>query len=182
MDEPQTAAAAPDLCAIVYVSKAARLMTEGDLLHIQESSRKRNKEHGITGVLLYADGSFMQYLEGPAAGLLQVYAIIKTSPLHYGLIDLVRERITVREFGDWWMACHHVGAAAGSPLGDHYPQLAARLASALPGTTASTSVASQLLSNFWSGGRSSIAPALQSHQKTRAGQTVPMDTDAAPRY
>ena len=94
-----------DLWAIVYVSKAARPMTQDDLAHILEGARRRNAEEGITGVLLYSDGSFMQYLEGPAAGMLRVYAIIKTHPLHYGLIDLVREPIQSREFAEWsWPA------------------------------------------------------------------------------
>lgn len=141
-----------DLWAIVYVSKAARPMTQDDLAHILEGARRRNAEEGITGVLLYSDGSFMQYLEGPAAGMLRVYAIIKTHPLHYGLIDLVREPIQSREFAEWSMACHVVGAGGEASLCEHYDLLASRMAAAVQSTCA----ARGLLSKFWSAGRESL--------------------------
>ena len=70
------------LGVIVYISKAARSLGHDDLERLLESARRRNIQEGITGVLLYADGSFMQYLEGPADALMRVYAIIKTDPLH----------------------------------------------------------------------------------------------------
>lgn len=153
-----------DLWAIVYVSKAARPVTPIDLLHILEGARRRNVEEGITGVLLYADGYFMQYLEGPKAGLRRVYAIIKTHPLHYGLIDLVREPIRAREFTEWSMACHVVGAGGESPLSDHYDLLASRLTAAVR----TKSEACSLLSHFWSAGRESVAPALLNHSNALA--------------
>jgi hypothetical protein len=49
-------------------------VTPNDLQHILEGARRRNVEEDISGVLLYADGYFMQYLEGPEAGLHRVYA------------------------------------------------------------------------------------------------------------
>ncbi len=167
MDDPRADHADPatqqpraDLWAIVYVSKAARAVTRDDLLHILEGARRRNAEEGITGVLLYANGYFMQYLEGPEAGLHKVYAIIKTHPLHYGLIDLVREPVPAREFAEWSMACHVVGTGSESPLSDRYELLASRM-----GAVVSTrSAACSLVSHFWAEGRKSIAPALLSHR------------------
>ncbi len=127
-----------------------------DLQHILEGAQRRNVEEGITGVLLYADGYFMQYLEGPKAGLHRVYAVIKTHALHYGLTDLVREPIRAREFAEWAMACAVVAAGRESPLLDHYDLLAGRLAAAV----SSKSEACLLLSHFWMAGRVSVAPAL----------------------
>ena len=152
------------LWTIVYVSKAARPVTPDDLLHIVEGARRRNVEEGITGVLLYADGSFMQYLEGPEAGLHRVYAVIKTHPLHYGLIDLVRAPIHTREFAEWSMACHVVGAGGESPMSDHYDLLASRLAAAVN----TKSEACLLLSRFWIAGRESVAPALLNYSAALA--------------
>ena len=157
-----------DLWAIVYVSKAARPIAPDDLLHILEGARRRNVEEGITGVLLYADGYFMQYLEGPKAGLYRVYAVIKTHPLHYGLIDLVREPIQTREFAEWSMACHVVGAGGESSLSEHYDLLAVRLTAAV-GTK---SEACLLLSHFWRAGREAVAPTLLNHSK-QASDLVP---------
>ncbi len=155
-----------DLWAIVYVSQAARPVTRDDLLHVLEGARRRNGEEGITGILLYADGYFMQYLEGPKAGLHRVYVVIKTHPLHYGLIDLVREPIQAREFTEWSMACHVVGAGGESPLSDHYDLLVSRLTAAV----SSKSEASLLLSHFWTAGRESVAPALLNHRNALASR------------
>ena len=148
-----------DLWAVVYVSKAARPVTTDDLLQLLEGARRRNVDEGITGVLLYADGYFMQYLEGPEAGMRRVYSIIKTHPLHYGLIDLVREPTSTREFTEWSMACHVVGEGGDSPLSDHYDLLASRLTA----TVRTKSEPCVLLSHFWTAGRESLAPALLKH-------------------
>lgn len=163
------------LWTIVYVSKAARAVTSDDLLHILEGARRRNVEEGITGVLLYADGSFMQYLEGPEAGLHRVYAVIKTHPLHYGLIDLVRAPIHTREFAEWSMACHVVGAGGESPLSGHYDLLASRLNAAVR----TKSEACRLLSHFWTAGRESVAPALQEHRETLARRGLSASPDSS---
>ena len=164
-----------DLWAIVYVSKAARPVTRDDLLHILEGARRRNVEEGITGVLLYADGYFMQYLEGPEAGLHRVYAIIKTHPLHYGLIDLVREPVHTREFAEWSMACHVVGAGGEPPLSDHYDLLASRLTAAVRTKTQ----ACLLLSHFWTAGRESVAPVLLNHSNALARRRLSAKPDTS---
>ena len=164
-----------DLWAIVYVSKAARPVTRDDLAHLLEGAQRRNVEEGITGILLYADGYFMQYLEGPKAGLHRVYVVIKTHPLHYGLIDLVREPIQTREFAEWSMACHVVGAGGESPLSGHYDLLASRLNAAVR----TKSEACRLLSHFWTAGRESVAPALQEHRETLARRGLSASPDSS---
>ncbi len=161
------------LWAIVYVSKAAREVTRGDLLRILESARRRNAEAHITGLLLHADGSFMQYLEGPAVELFKVYALIKADPLHYGLVDLVREPIQTREFAEWSMACHAVGAAAGAPLTENYALLAGRLTASLRPRSA----ACELLSSFWTEGRDAVASALRSYGRLLAERRTLADVD-----
>ena len=165
----------PRLWAIVYVSKSARSVTSGDLRRILEGARRRNVEEGITGVLLYADGYFMQYLEGAEAALHRVYAVIKTDPLHYGLINLVRETIQTRAFADWSMACHVIGAGGDSPLSDDYDLLASRLNAAVR----TRSEASLLLSHFWTAGRASVAPALLNHSNARARLRQSANRDAS---
>lgn len=139
-------------------------MTQDDFWHVLHGARRRNVEEGITGVLLYAEGYFLQYLEGPRVGLQRVYAFIKAHPLHYGIIDLLREPIQTREFAEWSMACHVVGAGSESPLSDNYDLLAIRLTAAV-GTQ---SEACLLLSHFWTAGRESVAPALLNHRNALA--------------
>ena len=165
-----------DLWAIVYVSKAARPVTQGDLVELLEGARRRNAKEDITGVLLCADGSFMQYLEGPAAGLLRVYAIIKAHPLHYGLIDLVREPILTREFAEWSMACHVCGAGGEPLLSEHYDLLASRMAAAVRAKSA----ARELLSGFWAAGRHSVPPDLLSPGHAGSLRRLPASLDTGP--
>jgi hypothetical protein len=165
-----------DLWAIVYISKAARPVTPNDLQHILEGARRRNVEEDISGVLLYADGYFMQYLEGPEAGLHRVYALIKTHALHYGLVDLVREPLPAREFAEWSMACHVVGAGGETLLSDRYGLFASRLAAAVD----SKSEACLLLSNFWTAGRESVAPALRNHSNALTRRRPHVSPDISP--
>ena len=153
-----------DLFSIVYVSTAARQVPLSDLMHLLDGARRRNSEEGVTGLLLYSNMSFMQYLEGPAVGLARVYDVIKTHPLHYGLIDLVREPIEERQFPEWSMAFQVAGAfGMSSPVAQD-----ALLASRLEDAARPKSVACDLLSRFWGQGRDSVSSALLRHSVARS--------------
>lgn len=95
--------AASDLDSLVYVSSAVRLLSFDDIAYLLKRARERNKEYGITGVLLYDQGNFMQYLEGPKDNLNVIYKIIQEDDQHTGIIILSRETIEKRQFGDWCM-------------------------------------------------------------------------------
>jgi hypothetical protein len=140
------------LFALVYISKAARLLTPTELAHLGERAQARNLTEDVTGLLLYSDGAFMQYLEGPALGLSRIYATIKADPLHYGVIDLLREPIVEREFTGWSMTVRDVGplGMAASAQSDETVRL--RLAHIGDAHRASR----DLLSNFWGYGRATV--------------------------
>lgn len=117
-------------------------------------------------MLLYSDGAFMQYLEGPRPGLACVYEVIKVDPQHFGIIDLVREPISQREFSGWSMAFRVVGAAGLSAEAEQDAALDARLSMpAHPG-----SMARALLLKFWQRGRRSVGPALLEFSTQRAAR------------
>jgi hypothetical protein len=159
--DTQRPKAAQALHVLVYVSKAAHQVRADELERLLHGARRRNTAAGITGVLLYSDGAFMQYLEGSAEALRKVYAFIKADPLHYGLVVLVREPIAQRQFDAWSMGCHVVGTS--EPLArphepaERYAELAARVASLMR----PRSVASDLIRQFWVDGRSTVAAAAQ---------------------
>lgn len=92
--------------SLVYVSSAVRLLSPAEIEYLLKRARERNQEHGITGLLLYIGGNFMQYIEGPADHLDTVYQIIVDDPQHTGIILISREPIAQRQFGDWSMAYH----------------------------------------------------------------------------
>lgn len=154
------------LVALLYVSQAAREVTTSDLVHLLVHARRRNLQEDLTGVLLYADGSFMQYLEGPAEGMQRVYRIIKAHPLHFGVVDLLRQPIPQREFAEWSMACHIVGADGDTSLCDRYELLLERLAHAVR----PRSQARELMARFREQGRVALPrmPEASAHEQRRS--------------
>ncbi len=136
------------LHALVYVSTAKRGLSQAEIDHMLERARARNLKEGVTGVLLYSYGNFMQYIEGPAAGLSTVYEAIRSSPLHGGIIELLREPIARREFLDWTMAFRSI-----SPFGACEPPEVNKVFDENVKPVGSTSSAAYaLLSKFWNKG------------------------------
>ena len=88
---------------LVYVSVAAEKVSKDDLLEILARSRTNNAEAGITGMLLYKDGNYMQVLEGDEKAVRDLYARIRRDPRHLGIVTLVEGRRDNRCFGDWSM-------------------------------------------------------------------------------
>ncbi len=154
----------PALFAIIYLSTAARALFPDELEHLRQRAEVRNLQEAVTGVLLYADGAFMQYLEGPAAGLSRVYGRIKADALHYGMIDLLREPIAAREFASWSMALRVVSAGGPATVAELGPLLHDKPGALDP----PRSSVRQLLLDFWSKGRSSVTPMLSDFAAQRA--------------
>jgi hypothetical protein len=88
---------------LVYVSVAQENVSREDLLDILAKSREANARVGITGMLLYKDGSFMQALEGEETAVRELYARISRDPRHLGVLTLVEGEREDRRFGDWSM-------------------------------------------------------------------------------
>ena len=97
---------------LVYVSSAIELFSSHDLLALLEQSRAKNVRAGITGLLLYKDGNFMQLLEGPEAAVRELYAAIRRDARHHGIILLLEGTVEEREFPDWAMAFPDLTAPA----------------------------------------------------------------------
>ncbi|MCD6061890.1 MAG: hypothetical protein K0S16_2201 [Moraxellaceae bacterium] len=90
--------------AICYVSTACWQLDDSELEHLLQAARTRNREHGITGLLLYCEGSFMQYLEGPKADIAPVWDIIRADEKHNHIITLFDRTVPARLYSDWTMA------------------------------------------------------------------------------
>ena len=107
----------PGLDSLVYVSSAVKLLSPEEIEYLLTRARQRNTEYGITGVLLYIGGNFMQYIEGPTGNLEVIYNIIREDKLHTGIILVTREPVEKLEFGDWSMAyqTRDVQGYVGSP-------------------------------------------------------------------
>lgn len=96
---------------LVYVSSGVKLFSAPELVELLTKSRARNSEAGITGMLLYKDGNFMQVLEGEKEAVLSLHTKIHNDSRHRGLITLLQGELAEREFPDWSMAFRDMSKA-----------------------------------------------------------------------
>ncbi len=96
------------MLSIVYASSAVRLFDRAELIELLETSRKANVAHGITGMLLYRGGNFIQVIEGENEAVLQLYENIKADPRHRNIILLSQDPINHRQFAEWGMGFRNI--------------------------------------------------------------------------
>jgi hypothetical protein len=99
----------PRLLRLTYASRAAEWLSREDLREIAHQAKTRNRQFGITGLLLYVEGDFLQVLEGPAAPVEQIFEMIESDPRNKWVTRLSTERILRRAFEEWTMGCFEVG-------------------------------------------------------------------------
>ena len=105
-----------DLQCICYVRSAARLRSVEELTALLTDARDFNAFVQVTGVLLHHDGGFFQYIEGPRAGMAQVYKRIGKSSTHRAIIELLDQLIDRRLFSNWSMGSLQVPEATALSL------------------------------------------------------------------
>jgi len=88
---------------LVYVSSAIKYFNNNELVELLNKAREKNHRLGITGMLLYKDGNFMQALEGDKSVVCDLFETILVDPRHHGLITLVEDEIENPIFSDWSM-------------------------------------------------------------------------------
>lgn len=104
------------LVTFAYLSTATLPLDALQLQRLLISAQRFNAERGVTGLLIYNGGSFMQVLEGPQDAVQDIFEQrIRHSPLHGGIVELLSGRINRRHFPGWSLACKHV---PGQPLPD----------------------------------------------------------------
>ena len=92
----------------IYSSTATRMFSQRDLVDLLTGARANNARLGITGMLLYSDGSFFQVLEGEAQQVDELAQKIAPDPRHTHMVTIIREPIPRRAFGEWTMGFAHV--------------------------------------------------------------------------
>lgn len=88
---------------LVYVSAASYLMTESALLDLLTVSRRNNERVGLTGMLLYRDGCFLQLLEGDREPVKATYERILADPRHRDQRLMLETEADERLCSDWAM-------------------------------------------------------------------------------
>nr|WP_280960048.1 BLUF domain-containing protein [Aquibium carbonis] len=98
------------LCNLVYRSRAVNDLSAGQLRQLTLNSEERNRRESITGIVVYDDSRFFQWLEGPRDSLSRVMCSIRNDPRHTDIEVLSERTSSQRAFGAWNMKL----AAAGS--------------------------------------------------------------------
>jgi hypothetical protein len=87
----------------VYASTATKLFTKPELRELLGKAERNNVKLGLTGMLLYKDGNFMQVLEGEKEVVMKLAASIEADRRHKGVIVLLQGATEERDFPDWSM-------------------------------------------------------------------------------
>ncbi|MCH7343427.1 BLUF domain-containing protein [Pelomonas sp. CA6] len=91
------------LVRLVYASRATRALGAADLAAILRQSREHNHAEGITGLLCFSEGQFIQVLEGGRDAVNARYKYIMGDERHGDLVLLSYDEIQERRFAGWTM-------------------------------------------------------------------------------
>ena len=90
------------LVRLLYASRAFDVSAEA-IEAILVQSRQYNPSCGITGILCYGGGIFLQAIEGGRMAVSELYGHIQKDPRHKDVVLLDFEEISERRFGGWTM-------------------------------------------------------------------------------
>lgn len=90
------------LVRLLYASRAVDT-SPAAIEAILTQSRQHNPGSGITGILCYGGGVFLQAIEGGRSAVNELYGHIQRDPRHKSVELLHYEEIAERRFGGWTM-------------------------------------------------------------------------------
>jgi hypothetical protein len=88
---------------LCYASTATRTFTRNDLLELLTQARAHNAKEGITGLLLFQDGHFLQVLEGEMDKVRALFKRICEDQRHSQVALLFEELVSQPQYPDWSM-------------------------------------------------------------------------------
>jgi hypothetical protein len=103
------------LVRLLYASRA--IDTSPDAIDaILSQSRQYNPSSGITGILCYGGGIFLQAIEGGRTAISELYGHIQRDPRHKDVELLQYEEISERRFAGWTMGAVNISKINASIL------------------------------------------------------------------
>jgi len=100
----------------MYLSLATRAFTEHDIDALAKQAAANNAQIGLTGMLIHADGYFMQVLEGDKHFVRHTVEIIRKDPRHTELLTILEGPASRRLFRSWSMGAINLGALRDSEV------------------------------------------------------------------
>lgn len=95
------------LSRLIYASLATSPFSEDQLTALAQKAAMTNAKLGISGVLVYCDGQFMQLLEGEGSSVRPLYEKISLDRRHRDVRLVTLDLIPSRSFSDWGMSFLH---------------------------------------------------------------------------
>lgn len=91
------------LVRLMYASRAADSVNQNELVSILKKSKANNADIGVTGVLCFSAGIFLQVLEGGRSQVSALYNRIANDTRHHDVVLLSYEEVDERRFAGWSM-------------------------------------------------------------------------------
>ena len=103
------------LVRLLYASRAVD-HAPAAIQAILDSAKRHNQSSGVTGLLVYGGGVFMQAIEGGRQAVSDLYGTISRDARHKDVVLLHYEEIVERRFGGWTMGLVDVSRVNASVL------------------------------------------------------------------
>jgi methanogenic corrinoid protein MtbC1 len=91
------------ISTLTYQSRATKQPTSIELYGLLRKAKARNECADVTGMLVFKDARFFQWLEGPSDGLDAIWNSIQNDPRHKEIELLSRDSAQQRLFSQWDM-------------------------------------------------------------------------------
>ncbi|MDW3095703.1 MAG: BLUF domain-containing protein [Gammaproteobacteria bacterium] len=101
---------------LIYISAANRDFSEEELEEILSTARENNASLGITGMLLFHEGSFIQALEGPQEKVQALYEKISQDKRHTETVVLYKGDQEEPDFESWSMGFYRTNQSSQENL------------------------------------------------------------------
>jgi hypothetical protein len=153
------------LATLTYRSKASDSFSENDLHSLLDVARSRNSVSSVTGLLIYDDGRFFQWLEGPPEHVENLWGLIRKDRRHTDVELLEHAPTAERVFGGWDMKL--ATRASQIPVAANHPVvLSPEIVAALPKSSAATTAFIEAVPQTRS--TSAVVRSIDAHRQPRS--------------
>lgn len=91
------------LSQLIYLSRATQKLTLRDTMTIVDAASVKNEQAGLTGLLCFGGGYFLQVIEGDGDAVSEAFCRIARDPRHERVRIVDFSLIQARRFDDWSM-------------------------------------------------------------------------------
>jgi len=95
---------------LIYISTSISVSPYPTMTQILPKATDNNKKFGITGILLFSGGTYLQVLEGPADAVKQTFDRISADERHKSVTILHDKDVEERVFPKWSMGWQQLNA------------------------------------------------------------------------